>query len=61
MKTCNGCKNLRISESFNQADRYFCGIEFKEIGWFMVNDDIPTPYWCPKKNENIQKEALNVN
>ncbi len=56
MKTCNGCKNLRISESFEQADRYFCGIEFKEIGWFEMGEDIPTPDWCPLMEANNETE-----
>jgi len=55
MKTCNGCEHLRIFKSFVQADRYyFCGTEFKEIGWFDDGEPIPTPGWCPKEEKNVQ-------
>ena len=63
MKTCNGCDCLYAATQQLSHYRVVCGYNQRgqEIGWFYGDEPIPTPYWCPKKNENIQKEALNVN
>ena len=69
MKTCNRCKHLikLFSKSIDKKYLYVCVGEAKYgIAKTILETDkegkirVPTPYWCPKKNENIQKEVSNV-
>jgi hypothetical protein len=58
MKTCNGCDKFSHDEVV-----FFCRksyLEWNVLGLFDgEEEEIQVPKWCPKKNENIQKEVEN--
>jgi hypothetical protein len=65
MRICNGCEYLLCDEDEGLLECECKHPHYKFGGNYIGMSDkdvpIPTPDWCPKKNENIQKEALNVN
>ncbi len=71
MKTCNGCErlvqNVEISWKGKEYLVDMCQIENTNsillTGRMVIGHSsraVETPDWCPKKNENIQKEVSNV-
>lgn len=64
MKTCNGCENMFHYTDLADRTKTLCicmHFKFddaknsmnngKTMGWWNLDEPIPTPDWCPKEDE----------
>ena len=59
MRTCNGCDRLSTSLSVEDG-AWVCRCipdendysKARSLGWWDIDEGVPTPDWCPKEAEN---------